>query len=69
MKPSPIISKEELRRVHEARPAKEKEAARARDVLAAERRPDLWRMGDRSFLTDETRRRGVEAHNACGVYR
>jgi predicted dithiol-disulfide oxidoreductase (DUF899 family) len=34
----PIVSKEEWQRAHEALLAKEKEATRARDALAAERR-------------------------------
>jgi predicted dithiol-disulfide oxidoreductase (DUF899 family) len=55
MEPSSIESKEEWRRAHEALPAKEKEATRARDTLAAERRRQLRRNCERSFLTYETR--------------
>jgi predicted dithiol-disulfide oxidoreductase (DUF899 family) len=61
MEPSSIASKEEWRRAHEALPAKEKEATRTPDALAAERRRQLRRNCDRSFLTYETRGRGVEA--------
>jgi predicted dithiol-disulfide oxidoreductase (DUF899 family) len=46
----PIVSKEEWQRAHEALLAKEKEATRARDALAAERR----RQPRLEFSTDST---------------
>jgi predicted dithiol-disulfide oxidoreductase (DUF899 family) len=51
MELAPIVSKEEWQRAHEALLAKEKEATRARDALAAERRrqPRLEFSTDYSF--------------------